>query len=143
MILSDWCSDVCSSDLIRVTHAAIEIARDACCLGAKVCCSAYDFDLEVRTGAGAYICGEETSLLESLEGKRGVVRAKPPLPAIAGLFGKPTVINHVISLASVPIILARGAAYYRDYGVGLSPGPPPFQLAESGRAPGGGRGCQG
>ena len=71
----------------------------------------------------------ETSLLESLEGKRGVVRAKPPLPAISGLFGKPTVINNVISLATVPIILAKGAAYYRDYGVGRSHGTLPFQLA--------------
>ena len=79
-------------------------------------------------GAGAYICGEETSLLESLEGKRGVVRAKPPLPAISGLFGKPTVINNVISLATVPIIMAKGAAYYRDYGVGRSHGTLPFQL---------------
>ena len=64
-------------------------------------------------GAGAYICGEETSLLESLEGKRGQVRFKPPLPAIAGLFGQPTVINNVITLASVPIILDRGAEYYQ------------------------------
>src|SRR3546814_16945089 len=68
-------------DAIRVTQAAIEIARDAGCLGAKVCGSAYDFDLEVRMGAGAYVCGAETALLESQEGKRGVVRAKPPLPA--------------------------------------------------------------
>ena len=87
------------------------------------------FDLEVRMGAGAYICGEETSMLESLEGKPGLVRFKPPLPAIAGLFGRPTVINNVMSLASVPIILARGAAFYRDYGVGRSHGTLPFQLA--------------
>jgi formate dehydrogenase iron-sulfur subunit len=87
------------------------------------------FDLEVRVGAGAYICGEETSLLESLEGKRGQVRAKPPLPALKGLFGQPTVINNVISLATVPIILARGAAYYRDFGMGRSKGTLPFQLA--------------
>ena len=72
--------------------------------------------------AGAYICGEETSLLESLEGKRGQVRFKPPLPAIEGLFGKPTVINNVVTLASVPIILDQGAAYYRDYGMGRSRG---------------------
>jgi formate dehydrogenase iron-sulfur subunit len=87
------------------------------------------FDLEVRMGAGAYICGEETSMLESLEGKRGVVRAKPPLPAISGLFGKPTVINNVMSFASVPVILARGGAFYRDYGMGRSRGTLPFQLA--------------
>jgi len=79
-------------------------------------------------GAGAYICGEETSLLESLEGKRGQVRFKPPLPAIAGLFGRPTVINNVITLASVPIILDRGAEYYRNYGVGRSRGTLPIQL---------------
>jgi len=114
---------------VAALRAAIERARDAGWLGASVLGSGQRFDLEVRMGAGAYICGEETSLLESLEGKRGVVRAKPPLPAISGLFGKPTVINNVISLASVPIILARGAAYYRDYGVGRSQGTLPFQLA--------------
>jgi formate dehydrogenase iron-sulfur subunit len=79
--------------------------------------------------AGAYICGEETSLLESLEGKRGQVRFKPPLPAIEGLFGKPTVINNVVTLASVPIILDQGAAHYRDFGMGRSRGTLPFQLA--------------
>ena len=80
-------------------------------------------------GAGAYICGEETSMLESLEGRRGLVRYKPPLPAIEGLFGKPTVINNVLSLASVPIILAKGGEYYRDFGVGKSRGTLAFQLA--------------
>ena len=79
-------------------------------LGKGIAGSAHAFDLEVRVGAGAYVCGEETSLLESLEGKRGMVRAKPPLPAIKGLFGKPTVINNVMSLAAVPIILDKGAA---------------------------------
>ena len=83
----------------------------------------------MRIGAGAYICGEETALLESLEGKRGMVRYKPPLPAIEGLFGKPTVINNVISLASVPIILDKGAEHYRDFGMGRSRGTLPFQLA--------------
>jgi len=87
------------------------------------------FDMEVRVGAGAYVCGEETALLESLEGKRGQVRAKPPLPAHHGLFGKPTVINNVISLASVPVILADGAAHYRDLGLGRSRGTMPIQLA--------------
>ncbi|MBW8079056.1 MAG: formate dehydrogenase, partial [Gallionella sp.] len=85
--------------------------------------------LEVRKAAGAYVCGEETALLESLEGKRGIVRAKPPLPALSGLFGKPTVINNVISLATVPIILDKGAAFYKDYGMGRSRGTLPFQLA--------------
>ena len=87
------------------------------------------FDLEVRVGAGAYICGEETSMLESLEGKRGMVRAKPPLPALKGLFGKPTVVNNVLTLASVPVILAEGAEYLRDFGVGRSRGTQAFQLA--------------
>lgn len=114
---------------IDALQTAIGSARAAGWLGDDVCGSGQCFDLEVRKGAGAYICGEETSLLESLEGKRGVVRAKPPLPAIAGLFGLPTVINNVVSLASVPIILARGAAHYRDYGVGRSQGTLPFQLA--------------
>ncbi len=83
----------------------------------------------MRIGAGAYICGEETSLLESLEGKRGQVRFKPPLPAVQGLFGKPTVINNVITFASVPIILDRGAAYYQHFGMGRSRGTLPMQLA--------------
>ena len=85
--------------------------------------------MEVRVGAGAYVCGEETSLLDSLEGKRGQVRAKPPLPAHKGLFGRPTVINNVLSFASVPIILDKGAAFYRDFGMGRSRGTMPIQLA--------------
>lgn len=87
------------------------------------------FNIEVRKAAGAYVCGEETALLESIEGKRGIVRSKPPLPAISGLFGQPTVINNVITLASVPDILAQGAAFYRDLGAGRSRGTLPFQLA--------------
>src|SRR6516162_2877552 len=97
--------------------------------GAEGAGSKYDFDMEVRAGAGAYVCGEETSLLESLEGKRGEVRAKPPLPAHVGLFGKPTVINNVLSLAAVPFILAEGAKAYADYGMGKSRGTMPIQLA--------------
>ena len=88
-----------------------------------------DFAIEVRKGAGSYVCGEETAMLESIEGRRGEVRAKPPLPAIAGLFGQPTVINNVVTLASVPAILAEGAAGCRDHGVGRSRGTLPFQLA--------------
>lgn len=114
---------------IAVMTDAIEIARRAGMLGKKVAGSDFEFNLEVREGAGAYVCGEETSLLESLEGKRGVVRAKPPLPAHKGLFGKPTVINNVLSLATVPIIMDRGAAFYRDFGVGRSRGTMPIQLA--------------
>src|SRR5262245_5069495 len=85
--------------------------------------------MEVRVGAGAYVCGEETSLLDSLEGKRGLVRAKPPLPAHKGLFGKPTVINNVLSLATMPIVMHRGAAFYKEYGMGRSRGTMPIQLA--------------
>ncbi|MBU0795266.1 MAG: formate dehydrogenase, partial [Alphaproteobacteria bacterium] len=87
------------------------------------------FVLEVRVGAGAYVCGEETSLLNSLEGKRGEVRAKPPIPALVGLFGKPTIVNNVLSLAAVPYILAEGAKAYADYGMGRSRGTMPIQLA--------------
>ena len=110
-------------------RAAIAIAARARLLGRDVLGSGTAFDLEVRLGAGAYICGEETSLLESLEGRRGQVRFKPPLPAIEGLFGKPTVINNVISLATVPVILAEGGEHYRDFGMGRSRGTLPFQLA--------------
>jgi len=114
---------------ITILNETIAVARKAGYLGSNILNSGNSFELEVRKGAGAYVCGEETSLLESLEGKRGIVRAKPPLPAIAGLFGKPTVINNVISLASVPIILDKGAAFYKDYGMGRSHGTLPFQLA--------------
>jgi formate dehydrogenase iron-sulfur subunit len=107
---------------------AIAAATQAGYLGENILGSGKAFRLEVRLGAGAYICGEETSLLESLEGKRGQIRFKPPLPAIAGLFGKPTVVNNVITLATVPIILDRGAEYYRNYGVGRSRGTLPIQL---------------
>lgn len=113
----------------RNLNAAIEAAYDAGYLGRDILGSEKTFDLEVRLGAGAYVCGEETSLLESLEGKRGLVRFKPPLPAIQGLFGQPTIINNVISLASVPIILDRGAEFYRDFGMGRSRGTLPIQLA--------------
>jgi formate dehydrogenase iron-sulfur subunit len=108
---------------------AIVTARRNGLLGANIGGSAHSFDMDVRMGAGAYVCGEETSLLESLEGKRGLVRAKPPLPAHKGLFGKPTVINNVLSLAAVPYILAQGFAAYRDCGMGRSRGTMPIQLA--------------
>lgn len=114
---------------VETLRAAIEIARDAGYLGANVGGSGRAFNLEVRVGAGAYICGEETALLDSLEGKRGVVRAKPPLPALQGLFGLPTLVHNVLTLTSVPIILARGAQFYRDFGMGRSLGTMPFQLA--------------
>ncbi len=108
---------------------AIAEARKTGLLGANIAGSGRSFDLEARLGAGAYICGEETSLLESLEGKRGQVRAKPPLPAIKGLFGKPTVINNVLSFAACPWIIAHGAKAYANYGLGRSRGTQPFQLA--------------
>ncbi|MEZ5893365.1 MAG: NADH-ubiquinone oxidoreductase-F iron-sulfur binding region domain-containing protein [Parvularculaceae bacterium] len=113
----------------RVLNAAIANARKAGLLGANVRGSGKAFDIDVFMGAGAYICGEETSLLNSLEGKRGEVRAKPPLPALEGLFGKPTLVNNVITICSVPAILAKGAAFYRDYGLGKSTGTMPFQIA--------------
>jgi formate dehydrogenase iron-sulfur subunit len=116
-------------DAKRALEAAIRAAYDAHFLGENLKGSTRRFDLEVRMGAGAYICGEETSLLESLEGKRGQVRFKPPLPAIAGLFGLPTVINNVITFASVPIILERGAEFYKHFGMGRSRGTLPMQLA--------------
>jgi formate dehydrogenase iron-sulfur subunit len=114
---------------IAALETAIERARAAGWLGASVLGSAHRFELQVAKGAGSYVCGEETALLESLEGKRGIVRAKPPVPALVGLFGQPTVINNVITLATVPIIFARGAAFYKDFGMGRSRGTLPFQIA--------------
>ena len=112
-----------------VLRCAIEQAAAAAYLGADVLGSGFAFTLEVRRGAGAYICGEETSLLESIEGKRGQIRFKPPLPAHKGLFGQPTVVNNVLSLATVPVILHQGAQFYGEYGRGRSRGTQPFQLA--------------
>jgi formate dehydrogenase iron-sulfur subunit len=116
-------------DALVTLNEAIANAYKAGYLGANICGSGKQFDLEVRRAAGAYVCGEETSLLESLEGKRGIVRFKPPLPAIEGLFGKPTVVNNVISLATVPIVLDKGGKYYQDFGMGRSRGTLPIQLA--------------
>jgi len=110
-------------------NAAIAAAEHAGYLGDNIKGSGKAFHLEVRSGAGAYVCGEETSLLESLEGKRGLVRAKPPLPAHVGLFGQPTVINNVLSLAAVPFILAEGPEAYANHGMGRSRGTMPIQLA--------------
>ena len=113
----------------RTLNEAIAAAYRAGYLGRDILGSGKTFELEVRLGAGAYICGEETSMLESLEGKRGEVRVRPPLPAIKGLFGQPTIVNNVISLARVPVILHKGAEFYRDFGVGKSRGTIPLQLA--------------
>lgn len=114
---------------LATLNQAIETAKVSGYLGDNIFDTGKSFHLEVRRAAGAYVCGEETSLLESLEGKRGLVRFKPPLPAIEGLFGKPTIVNNVISLASVPIILDKGAQYYADFGMGRSRGTLPIQLA--------------
>lgn len=114
---------------LKTLNEAIRKANLAGYLGENILGSSHTFHLEVRRAAGAYVCGEETSLLESLEGKRGLVRFKPPLPAIEGLFGQPTIVNNVISLATVPIILDKGAQYYADYGMGRSRGTLPIQLA--------------
>jgi formate dehydrogenase iron-sulfur subunit len=113
----------------RALSHAIAAAYQARYLGNDVMGSGKRFDLEVRLGAGAYICGEETSMLESLEGRRGEVRVRPPLPAIKGLFGQPTIVNNVITLASVPTIIHQGAEFYRNFGMGKSRGTLPIQLA--------------
>jgi formate dehydrogenase iron-sulfur subunit len=114
---------------IATLNEAIARAEAVGWLGDDVLGSGQRFHLQVAKGAGSYVCGEETAMLESLEGKRGVVRAKPPIPALVGLFGRPSVVNNVVTLATVPIIFSRGAAYYRDFGVGRSRGTLPIQLA--------------
>jgi formate dehydrogenase iron-sulfur subunit len=115
-------------DAVAAMTAAIGAARERGWLGDRILGSDLRFDLQVRVGAGAYICGEETSMLESLEGKRGQVRAKPPIPALSGLFGRPTVVNNVLTLAAVPYVLAHGAPAYAEHGVGRSRGTSVFQL---------------
>jgi len=112
-----------------ILEQAIARARADHYLGDNICGSGRCFELELRIGAGAYICGEETALLDSLEGRRGMVRAKPPVPAIAGLFGRPTVVNNVLTLAAVTSVLDKGADFYRDFGVGRSRGTLAVQLA--------------
>lgn len=114
---------------IKTMNEAIAIANDANFLGEDICASGLAFQIHVRVGAGAYICGEETSMLESLEGKRGLVRFKPPLPAIEGLFGQPTVVNNVLTLGAVTTVLDKGAEYYKNFGSGKSRGTLTAQLA--------------
>jgi formate dehydrogenase iron-sulfur subunit len=114
---------------VRAMERAIQAAYAAGLLGPNVAGSGLAFDLEVRVGAGAYVCGEETSMLDSIEGKRGQVRAKPPLPAHVGLFGQPTAINNALTLAAAPFILAEGATAYAEFGMGRSLGTMPIQLA--------------
>jgi len=113
----------------KVLREALDNVRSAGWLGENIHGSGFAFDIEVHLGAGAYICGEETAMLESLEGKRGMIRFKPPLPAHEGLFGKPTVVNNVVTLASIPDIINRGGECYAEYGVGRSKGTLAFQLA--------------
>ncbi len=113
----------------RILSRAIDAARDAGWLGDDIQGSGFSFDIDLHLGAGSYVCGEETAMLESLEGKRGIVRAKPPLPAIDGLFGKPTVVNNVITLASVPNIINLGGDRYASFGINRSKGTLPFQLS--------------
>jgi formate dehydrogenase iron-sulfur subunit len=113
----------------KAFNEALKHAREAGWLGRKIKGSNYSFDIELRMGAGAYVCGEETALLESLEGRRGIVRAKPPLPAHKGLFQQPTVVNNVLSFAAAPFILSEGGKAYADYGMGRSRGTMPIQIA--------------
>ena len=112
-----------------IFQAALDNAYAEDLLGTNILGSGKAFDLELFIGAGAYICGEETSLLESLEGKRGEIRVKPPVPAISGLFGAPTLVHNVISFAAVPAIMEHGGSWYADMGVGRSTGTMAFQLA--------------
>lgn len=114
---------------IAAMTQAVAIARREHLLGIGILGGAVDFDIEIRVGAGAYVCGEETALMESIEGRRGQVRAKPPIPALRGLFGQPTVINNTLSFAAIPFILAEGAQAYADFGMGRSRGTMPVQLA--------------
>ncbi len=113
----------------KIFSEAMRRARAAGYLGENLLDSGQDFTLALRIGAGAYICGEETSMLDSLEGKRGLIRYKPPLPAIEGLMGKPTVVNNVLTLGAVSTVLEKGAAFYRDFGTGRSRGTISVQLA--------------
>jgi formate dehydrogenase iron-sulfur subunit len=112
-----------------VFSRALDLAREAGWLGRNIQGSGFDFDIELHLGAGSYVCGEETAMLESLEGKKGIVRYKPPVPAIEGLFGKPTVVNNVVTLTSVPNILNLGAERHAAYGVNRSKGTLAFQLS--------------
>ena len=112
-----------------VLREALDNVRQAGWLGENIRGSGFDFDIEIHLGAGSYICGEETAMIESLEGKQGVIRYKPPLPAHKGLFGKPTLVNNIVTLASVPDIINHGGERYAEYGVDRSKGTLAFQLA--------------
>jgi len=120
----------------KIVGDAVAEARQAGILGKNILASGCDFEIEMRLGAGAYICGEETALLESIEGKRGLPRIKPPFPTSQGLFGKPTVINNVETFCNVPLIIERGAAQYRKLGTERSPGPKLFCVSGQVQRPG-------
>jgi NADH-quinone oxidoreductase subunit F len=122
--------------ILPVLENALNEARDANLLGADILGSGFSFDVEIRVGAGAYICGEETALFESIEGKRGFPRVKPPFPTTHGLFGKPTVINNVETLCNVPLIISQGSAGYRQIGTEKSPGPKLFCVSGDVKRPG-------
>ena len=113
----------------KILNKALVLARENGWLGKNIQGSGFDFEIDLHLGAGSYVCGEETAMLESLEGKAGIIRYKPPLPAIEGLFGKPTVVNNVVTLGSVPDIIALGGDAYAAHGVGRSKGTLAFQLA--------------
>lgn len=110
------------SYLVPILEAALESSRSAGCLGKNIMGSGFDFDIKLRSGAGAYVCGEETALFESIEGKRGEPRFRPPFPGIKGLFGKPTVLNNVETLANIAVIFQRGAEWFSKIGTPNSPG---------------------
>src|SRR6185369_14376165 len=112
--------------ILPVLETALTEAREANLLGENILGSGFSFDIEIRVGAGAYICGEETALFESIEGKRGFPRVKPPFPTTHGLFGKPTVINNVETLCNVPLIISQGSTEFRKIGTEKSPGPKLF-----------------
>lgn len=122
--------------MFQIIGNALREAREANLLGENILDSGYSFDIEIRVGAGAYICGEETALFESIEGKRGFPRVKPPFPTTHGLFGKPTVINNVETISNVPLIISMGAAEYRKLGTEKSPGPKLFCLSGDVAKPG-------
>ncbi|HEY6395349.1 MAG TPA: NADH-ubiquinone oxidoreductase-F iron-sulfur binding region domain-containing protein [Candidatus Binataceae bacterium] len=121
---------------VDVMRHAIGIARGKGYLGGGILGSQLNFDIDIRVGAGSYVCGEETAMLESIEGKRGLVCAKPPVPAVSGLFGKPTIVNNVITFATAAPILTRGADAYAELGTGRSRGTLPVQLAGNVKYPG-------
>lgn len=122
--------------LVERLFKVLEQARKAGYLGSRILGTDFAFDLEVRRGAGAYVCGEETALFESIEGRRGEARAKPPFPTTRGLFGRPTVINNVETLGKIPLIASRGAAWYRTIGTPRSPGTKLFCLSGRVKNPG-------